>query len=123
MRALLIVLLAGSVIGCDSPTDPDDPIFTFSGTGNMVFQVPGYVTRARITGNFSGSSSNFIVWMGNSGAGCGVTIHASCRLLVNELLGTLFGPTTFDGTVQTGGGGEATVKDSTGVVWTFTEVR
>jgi len=121
-RLLFAALLAIGLAACDSPTAPE-PVFTFSGNGNTVFQVPGRVTRARITGSFSGNSSNFIVWIGNTGAGCGTVAHVSCRLLVNELLGTLQGPLSYDGTVQTGGGGEATVKDSSGVAWTFTEVK
>lgn len=85
--------------------------------------MPDRVKTVRITGAYSGSSSNFIVWVGDDNAACGVQIHASCRLLVNELLGTIFNAPTYAGTVQTGGGGTVTVKNSSGVSWTFIEVR
>jgi hypothetical protein len=74
-----------------------------------VFDMPTYVTRVRITGSYSGYSSNFIV-------------HIGGRSVVNELLGTGWGPTTFDGTYATSGGVTETLHSS-GVAWSFTEVR
>lgn len=81
-----------------------------SGTGNNVFDKPAWVTRVRITGSYTGFSSNFIVWCGNS-------------LIVNELLGTGWSRTRYDGTHSVSGCTEVRVKDSTGVSWTMTEVR
>jgi hypothetical protein len=86
-------------------------LWTQSGTGNNVFAIPSYVTRVRITGQFSGFSSNFVVWCGT-------------QLIVNELLGTGWGPTTYAGTHQISSPGcSARVENSTQVSWTFTEVR
>jgi len=44
-------------------------------------------------------------------------------LLVNELLGTGWRSTVYDGTLLTGGGGAVSIEGSSGVVWAFTEVR
>jgi hypothetical protein len=102
----------------------NNPLFTMSGTGNTVFTMPAYVQKLEVTATYTGKSSNFIVWIGNPGTSCSVTPDASCRLLINTLLGTLFGPTTYDsGTIQTGGGGQVSVSQSDGVSWAMTEVR
>lgn len=85
------------------------PTFTKSGTGDTVFDLPTYVARVRITGAYAGSSSNFIVYI-------------SGRLIVNELLGSFWRALTFEGTYLTSGG-IVEIKSSSGVAWTFTEVR
>lgn len=88
------------------------PIFTFSGVGDSVFTLPATVSRVRITARYTGSSSNFIVRIGGA-------------LVVNVIIGTsaIFGGnTTFDGTYLTAGGTVA-ITNSSGVAWTFTEVR
>ena len=82
-----------------------------SSTGNNVFDKPLYVTRVRITGTFTGFTSNFVVWCGSS------------NLLVNELLGTAYGTTQYDGTHSTRGCTEIRIEISTGVSWSITEVR
>lgn len=126
--ALLLLLISVS-LACtsDSPTSPSDDIprccWTHAGSGDAVFTMPAHVQTVRVTASFPGTSSNFIVWIGPAGAGCSVTIAAGCRLIVNELLGTIFGPTTYAGTVETGGGGQVAITNSTGVAWTLTEVR
>jgi hypothetical protein len=79
------------------------------GTGDMVFDMPTYIRRVRITGTYTGNSSNFVVYV-------------SGRLLVNELLGRYWGTTTYDGTLTTTGG-VTEIKLSSGVSWSFTEVR
>lgn len=85
--------------------------FTRSGSGNDVFDVPSYVTRIRITGAYSGYSSNFIVRIGGS-------------LVVNDLIGTGWSSTTSTGTyLLSPGGGTAQITNSQGVAWSFTEVR
>jgi len=87
------------------------PLFARSGVGDNVFDMPASVGRIRITGAFSGFSSNFIVYIGG-------------RLIVNELLGTGWRQTTFEGTyVVPTGAGVTEIKLSGGVAWTFTEVR
>jgi hypothetical protein len=85
------------------------PLFTRSGTGDTVFDMPRTVARIRITGHYAGNSSNFIVHIGGN--------H-----IVNELLGTFWGQVDFTGTYLTSGG-VVEILSSSGVQWTFTEVR
>lgn len=87
------------------------PLYVQSGVGNNAFNLPAQVRRLRIQGRYSGFSSNFIVWCGS-------------QLVVNELLGTGWGPTTYDGTHQLQTAGcLLEFRSSTGVSWTLTEVR
>ncbi len=90
------------------------PVFSRSGTGANVFDVPAYVARVRITGTYAGRCENFVVWIAND-------------LLVNEILGTcsIASGRNYDGThlIEGGAGGVAEVKSSTGINWTITEVR
>jgi len=83
--------------------------FTRSGSGNNVFDMPTCVSRIHIVGSYSGFSSNFIVHIGGA--------H-----IVNDLLGTFWGPTVSDGTYLTTGG-TVEIIDSLGVNWSFTQVR
>jgi hypothetical protein len=85
-------------------------LFRRSGTGDFVFDMPADVSRVRIIGTYTGNSSNFIVRIGG-------------RLIVNELLGTGWGRTRYDGTLLTGGGGVVAITNSSGVGWSFEEVR
>lgn len=87
-----------------------DQIFFASGIGDNVVDIPVYVKRIRIHGTYPGYSSNFIVYIAG-------------HLVVNELLGVGWGATTFDGTYLINTGGTAEIKSSSGVSWTFTEVR
>jgi hypothetical protein len=80
-----------------------------NGSGDNVFNIPTYVSKVKITANFSGFSSNFIVKIANS-------------LIVNELIGTGWGTTHFEGTYLTSGG-VVQITNSNGVSWSFTEVR
>jgi hypothetical protein len=82
-------------------------IWKKSGKGDMVFDMPTYVERVRIIGTYTGYSSNFIVWVGGD-------------LLVNELLGTGWGQTRYDGTHLTTGG-IVVIEYSSGVSWSFEE--
>jgi len=116
-------LLAGSVllalVACGgNPSSSSSPPWSRSGTGDMVFDMPTSVERVRIIGTYTGTGSNFIVWIGPATA-----FSPGSRLLVNELIGTVYGRTTYDGTLLTGGGGTTSITHSSGVVWSFTEVR
>ena len=75
-----------------------------------MFDLPARITRVRIEAAYAGNTSNFIVKIAG-------------KLIVNELLGTFWGPTTFTGTYLISGGGTVEITDSSGVSWTFTEVR
>lgn len=100
----------GAAINVSGTGVNPNPIFTVSGTGNNVFDMPTYVTRVHIVGRLlSGSSSNFIV-------------NIAGRLVVNDLLGNSFGTLVSDGTYVTTGG-TVVITNSTNVGWTFTEVR
>lgn len=85
------------------------PLFTRSGEGNTVFDMPTTVARIRIVGTYAGSGSNFIVRIGG-------------RLVVNEIIGTRWPSTVSDGTYLTSGG-TVEITNSAGVQWTFTEAR
>jgi hypothetical protein len=84
-------------------------LWSRNGSGDTVFDMPTYISRVRIIGTYTGYTSNFIVWVGND-------------LLVNELLGTGWGVTRYEGVLLTRGG-VVQVKNSSGVSWSFTEVR
>ena len=90
----------------------NNPIFTKSGVGDTVFDMPTYVTRLRITGAPASSCQNFIV-------------HIAGRSVVNVILGTcsVADTRTHDGTYAIAGGGQVEIVSSSGVSWTFTEVR
>jgi uncharacterized protein YjdB len=83
-------------------------VWSMSGVGDDVFDMPTYVSRVKITGTYTGYSSNFIVHIGGD--------H-----IVNELLGTDWGQTYFSGTYITTGG-VVEILYSSGVSWSFTEV-
>jgi hypothetical protein len=85
------------------------PTFTRSATEDTVFDMPTYVSRIKIQGRYRGYNSNFIV-------------HIASRSVVNELIGTGWGPSTFEGTYVTNGG-VVEILSSSGVAWTFTEVQ
>jgi len=88
--------------------DPAPP-FSVSGVGDNVFDMPTCVARVHVVGRFNGFSSNFIV-------------HVNDRLLVNELLGTFWSQTVYDAVLLTTGG-VTSITGSSGVQWTFTEVK
>lgn len=93
----------------DFPLTPVPP-FSRSGVGDTVFDLPSTITRIRITAVYTRASSNFIVKIAG-------------RLIVNELLGTFWNQTSFSGTYLIAGGGVVEITDSSGVAWSFTEVR
>ncbi len=87
------------------------PPWSHSGTGDTVFDMPQAVRgiRVRIQASYTKQSSNFIVYVNGD-------------LIVNELLGTFWRATSFDGTYLVAGGVVETT-DSSGVKWRFDEVR
>jgi hypothetical protein len=125
-QAIAVLVVVSSLAACggggSSPTPvsavttttttlPPRAIFTVTGSGDNVFDMPTAVTRVKITGDYPSRSSNFIVKIGG-------------RLVVNEILGTssiAVGP-HFEGTYVTTGG-VVEITNSSGVVWTFTEIR
>jgi hypothetical protein len=89
------------------------PIFTQSGIGDSVFTMPSYVTRVRVDATYPSSCQNFIV-------------RVSGRLLINVIIGTCSVADTkspFSGTYAIANGGTVEIVSSTGVSWTFTELR
>jgi hypothetical protein len=101
------------------------PLFSQTGTGDTVFDMPLYVATVQVVGTYAGTSANFVVWIGPTNSACGIVIlsDGGCRRLVIALLGTSIGPTVYDATVLTGGGGRVQVVKSSGVAWSMTEVR
>jgi hypothetical protein len=95
------------VVGAGVPVPR--PTFTKAGVGDSVFDMPTDVARVRIIGIYNGFSSNFIVRIGG-------------RLIVNELIGTGWPSTRYDGTLLTGGGGVVQISNSSGVSWSFEEI-
>lgn len=86
------------------------PAWSKSGVGDTVFDMPTCVSRVHATGRYPQNSSNFIVHIRGGG-------------WINELLGTAWGTTTYDGTLLSGGGGTVEVMKSSGVSWSFTEIK
>jgi hypothetical protein len=93
----------------DNVRSTPSPVFTRSGTGAAVFELPTTVSRVAITGAYPDFVSNFIVTIAG-------------RLIVNELMGTGFNQPTFTGTYLTSGG-TVEITRATGIIWTFIEVR
>lgn len=83
--------------------------WTRSGSGDNVLTLPTYISRVKITADYPHNSSNFVVYIAG-------------RLVVNELIGYAWGSTHFEGTYLTSGG-VVEIKLSSGVAWTFAEVR
>lgn len=91
------------------------PPWAQSGSGDNVFVVPSFVTRVRIDATYNGSCQNFIA-----------RISTSPTSLVNTIIGTCSVAETrspFSGTYAINNGGTVTITSSTGINWTFTQVR
>ena len=95
-----------------TPTPNPTPVFTRSGTGASVFDLPASVTRIRVTGDYQGFCENFFV-------------DFAGRSLVITTLGTcsIASGAHFEGSFATSGGGLIEITRSTGVTWSVTEVR
>lgn len=85
-------------------------LFEKSGTGDTVFRLPTNVSVVQISARYTGSSSWF-----------DVRVAGDRKVLV--LLGTSKDSTTYDGRVTVTPGSLVEITDSSGVVWTFREVR
>lgn len=85
--------------------------WSFSGSGDNVFTIPGYFARVRIQAVPGSSCQNFVVYMAGS-------------LKVNVILGTcsVADARVYDG-VLTNQGGTVEIRISAGVSWTFSEAR
>jgi hypothetical protein len=88
------------------------PIFVKAGIGDTVFNIPSSISRITVTGDYGGFSSNFIVHC-----------NGFTGFSVNELLGTAWGPTHFEGTYLTHSCTVVEILSSSGVSWSFTEIR
>ena len=104
-----------------SVTSSSSGTWSRSGSGNTILDLPTDVRFIHVAGEYTGFSSNFIIW-------CGLESDSG-GLVVNELLGTGWSQTTYSG-VHSGlrsynGGGEPcgylSIVDSTGVDWTITQ--
>lgn len=89
------------------------PLFTMTGIGDAVFDMPTTVARVRIQAAPTTSCQNFVVRIGGRAS------------TVNVILGTcsVADAPSLDGSYLTGGGGTVSITISTGVRWTFTEIR
>jgi hypothetical protein len=89
------------------------PLFTRSGVGDTVFDMPTTVARVRVQAAPTTSCQNFIVRIDGRPS------------IINVILGTcsVADARTLDSIYLTGGGGVVQITSSTGVQWTFTEVR
>jgi len=84
------------------------PLFSRSGKGNTVFDMPTYVARVHIHGVWDRTqTSNFI-------------LHIGGRSVVNEILRDSI---TYDGDHLTNGGGVTDIVNSGQISWTITELR
>jgi len=92
------------------------PAWSQNGVGDNVFTMPAYVTRTRIDATYTGSNcQNFIA-----------RISTQPTTLVNVIIGTCSVADTrspFTGTYAINNGGTVTITNSTGVNWTFTQLR
>jgi hypothetical protein len=115
MLRVLPVVLVLLFVSCGGSGDddggpgPSPSPWSSCGTGDTVFDMPTRVERVKIAADYSEHSSNFIAHIGGD-------------LVVNELIGTGFDSTHFEGTYLTDGG-VAEITHSSGVRWCFTEVR
>jgi predicted phage tail protein len=102
------------VVGSPAPPGPapgPGSLFTMSGTGDAVFDMPTTVSRIHIVATSTGDCKNFQVSIGG-------------RLIANVIMGNCIigvGP-RYEATVSTIGGVVDIVR-SNGVAWSFTEVR
>jgi hypothetical protein len=109
LAGIVSALLFTNCGGDSNPSAPSGPPWSVSGTGDTVFDMPRTVERVKIVGDFMECCQNFIVKIEDD-------------LIVNELIGQEYDSTHFEGTYTTSGG-TVEIQSSSGVRWTFTEVR
>ena len=113
VTGLVITTIPATVVHLTTATpDPHPALWSHSGSGNSVFDIPLHITRVHIRGTWSGTgTSNFIVRIGGRGV-----VNAILRELPNR---------TYEGThLISAGGGVAEISSSANISsWTFTEVR
>ena len=112
VTGLVITTIPATVVHLTTAT-PDTPaaLWSHSGSGNSVFDIPSHIARVHIRGTWSGSgTSNFIVSIGGRGV-----VNAILRGLPNR---------TYEGTHLISGGGVVEIRSSENISsWTFTEVH
>lgn len=103
----------GAAINVSGVGVNNTPLFTRSGLGDQVFDMPLSVARVRVQAAPTTSCQNFIVRIGGRAS------------IINVILGTcsVADARTLDSTYLTGGGGVVQITSSTGIQWTFTEIR
>ena len=87
---------------------PAGGLFSKSGSGDQVFDLPARNARYRVQSNFAGTSSNFIVYVAGS-------------LAINSIIGTSQTPASFDGTYSFSSGARVEIQNASGVSWSFLE--
>lgn len=105
----------GAAINVSGTGVNPNPIFVQSGVGDNVFTLPSYVTRVRVDATYTGSCQNFIVH-----------VSTSVVSLINVIIGTCSvadSRSPFSGTYAISNGGVVSITGSTGINWTFTELR
>ena len=89
-------------------------LFSRTGVGDNVFDMPSSVSRVRIIGTYTGFCENFIV-------------RIAGRLIVNVILGSRSCSWASTGQRHEGtyvtSGGVVEITSSSGVVWEFSQVR
>jgi Abnormal spindle-like microcephaly-assoc'd, ASPM-SPD-2-Hydin len=103
----------GAAINVSGVGINNTPLFTASGIGDAVFDMPTTVARIRVQATPTTSCQNFIVRIGGRAS------------IINVILGTcsVADARSIDSTYLTGGGGVVSITSSTGIQWTFTEIR
>ena len=107
------IVLSGCGGGDDSAplsATPSATLFSKSGTGDTVFDIPKSVSKIKIKASYDGNSANFMVKIGGDS-------------IVNELLGTSWKVSQFEGTYLLKDGRTTEIVNSSGVSWTFTDVK
>ena len=108
---LVFTTIPATVSHLTTTTPDTSELWSHSGTGNDVFDIPSHITRVRIkaTWNGNGSPLFFVDIAGRS------VVITSLRSLPNQ---------TYEGTHLISGGGVVEITGSDGnTSWTFTEVR
>ena len=85
---------------------PVQPLFTQSGIGDTQFALPKTLSIITVSANYTGSSSNFI-------------LYSDGDLIVNEVIGTSQPSAAVQGTYAVTAGAAIRITSSSGVSWTI----